>query len=142
MSRATPHLRDLAQRLIGAEARGVNRSGEAKTPGAFLVCERLRPHLAPLMGSTGFNALLARALAVARGKAAWLNAVALTGNTMGVAEKEGEKAGPDVAEGGLTLISELLALLVAFIGERLTLQMMREVWPDLPLNDFDFGDQP
>jgi hypothetical protein len=141
MSRVTPHFRDLAQRLIGAEARVVVPSVEAKTPGAFLVCQRLRPHLAPLMGITGFNALLARALALARAKVDWLNAVALTEDSMGVSEKVGEKVGPDVmAEGSLALLAELLALLAAFIGERLTLQMVREVWPNLSLKDFDSGD--
>jgi hypothetical protein len=143
MSRVTPSLRDLAQRLIAAEARIVNPSGETQSPAAFAVCKRLRPHLAPLMGSTGFSAVLGRALALARAKVDWLNAVALTGDTLGVSEKVGEKVGPDVmAEGSLALLSELLALLVAFIGERLTLQMMREVWPNLSLNDLDSGDQP
>jgi hypothetical protein len=28
---------------------------------------------------------------------------------------------------------------VAFIGEDLTLRLVREVWPPLSLNNFDFG---
>ena len=32
----------------------------------FLVCEKLRPHLAMLMGNAGFRALLSRALALAK----------------------------------------------------------------------------
>jgi hypothetical protein len=28
---------------------------------------------------------------------------------------------------------------VAFIGELLTLRLVRDVWPKLPLNDLDFG---
>jgi hypothetical protein len=33
----------------------------------------------------------------------------------------------------------LLGLLVAFIGEDLTLRLVREVWPKLSLNNLDFG---
>jgi hypothetical protein len=28
---------------------------------------------------------------------------------------------------------------VAFIGERLMFRQVREVWPQIPLNDLDFG---
>jgi hypothetical protein len=55
MSRATPKMRDLARRLIVHETKG-NKS--SKIPLAFLVDERLRPHLAALMGMVGFRALL------------------------------------------------------------------------------------
>jgi hypothetical protein len=30
-------------------------------------------------------------------------------------------------------------LMAAFIGEILTLLLIREVWPKIPLNDLDFG---
>jgi hypothetical protein len=43
-----------------------------------------------------------------------------------------------MAEGSVVLVAQLLALLVAFIGENLTLRMVREVWPKLPqINDLD-----
>jgi hypothetical protein len=58
-----------------------------------------------------------------------------------VSEKVGEKVGPDVmADGGIVLVAQLLGLLVAFVGERLTLKIVREVWPNL-LNHIDSGDQ-
>lgn len=141
MSRVTPQIRDLAKRLVAAEAKVINVSTETKGPVAFRVCNRLRPHLATLMGSTGFDALLSRALALGRSEADWLYAVALTGDTLGVSEKVGEKVGPDVmADGGIVLVAQLLGLLVAFVGERLTLKIVREVWPNL-LNHIDSGDQ-
>jgi hypothetical protein len=31
----------------------------------------------------------------------------------------------------------LLGLLVAFIGENLTVRLLREVWPKVPLDDLD-----
>jgi hypothetical protein len=140
-SRVTPRIRDLAKRLVAAEAKVASRSTETKRPAAFLVCDRLRPHLATLMGSTGFNAFLSRALALGRSEADWLYAVALTGDGLGLSEKAGEKVGPEVmTEGGVVLVAQLLGLLVAFVGERLTLRIVREVWPK-GLNHIDSGDQ-
>jgi len=45
----------------------------------------------------------------------------------------------EVFEGGIVLVARLFGLLVAFIGENLTLQFVREVWPEVPLEDLDFG---
>jgi len=36
------------------------------------------------------------------------------------------------------LVAQLLGLLVAFIGENLTLRLMRDVWPKLSLEDLKF----
>jgi hypothetical protein len=44
-----------------------------------------------------------------------------------------------MTEGGVVLVAQLLGLLVAFVGERLTLKIVREVWPNL-LNHIDSGD--
>lgn len=63
MSRATPLLREFAERLIAYEQKG-NKSPTAKVPAAFQICEKLRPHLATLLGRTGVSALLGRALAL------------------------------------------------------------------------------
>src|ERR1019366_1551324 len=65
MSRATPKMRNFAERLIAYETRGNNPS-ETETSGPFLVGEKLRPQLATLMGNVGFRALLSRALALER----------------------------------------------------------------------------
>src|ERR1035437_4205235 len=74
MSRATPQMRDFAECLIAYETRG-NKSSETKTPAAFPVCEKLRPHLATLMGNTGVRSLLLRALTVTREEVDSLRAV-------------------------------------------------------------------
>jgi len=42
-------------------------------------------------------------------------------------------------EGRVVLLAQLLGLLVAFIGEDLTLRLVREVWPKLSINDVNFG---
>jgi hypothetical protein len=41
----------------------------------------------------------------------------------------------EIAEGSIVLVAQLLGLLVAFIGENLTVRLVREVWPKLSLSD-------
>jgi hypothetical protein len=140
MSRATPRTRAFANGLIAYEAGG-KKSSATKVRAAFDVCEKLRPHLATLMGSVGFHALLSRALAVANTEVACLRAVHVKadGSLEEIDDVEGQVASEEMAEGSLVLVAQLLGLLVAFIGENLTLRMLREVWPKLPLNDLDSG---
>ena len=140
MSRATPKMRDFAERLIVYETRE-NKSSETKTQAAFLVGEKLRPHLATLMGNVGFRALLSRALALANAEVPWLRAVHVnTGGSFEGLDELGAQVDPDeIFEGCVVLLAQLLGLLVAFIGELLTLRLVRDVWPKLPLNDLDFG---
>ena len=46
-------------------------------------------------------------------------------------------------ESRIVLLAQLLGLLVAFIGETLTLHLVRDIWPKTTLNDmgFDNGDK-
>jgi len=132
-------MRDFAERLIAYET-GQNKSSEAKAPAACLVGEKLRPHLATLMGNVGFRALLSRALVLANAEVPWLRAVHVKadGSFEGL-EELGAQVGPDeIFEGCVVLLAQLLGLLVAFIGEDLTLRLGREVWPKLSLDNFDF----
>lgn len=132
-------MRDLATQLIACEAKG-NKSSEPNIPGAFQVCEKLRPPLATLMGKAGFQAVLSRALAVSSGEAPWLGAVRVTadGSLEGWDKPEVKVAPKEEAESGLLLVTQLLGLLVVFIGENLTLRLVREVWPNLSLEELNF----
>ena len=140
MSRATPKMRDFAERLIAYETRG-NKSSETKTSGPFLVGEKLRPQLATLMGNVGFRALISRALALSNAEIPWLRAVHVKADgSFEALDELGAQVGPDeIFAGRVVLLAQLLGLLVAFIGELLTLRLVRDVWPKLPLNDLDFG---
>ena len=140
MSRATQKMRDLAVRLITYEAKG-NETSRTKTPTGFLVVDKLRPYLANLMGSAGFRALLSRALALANAEVPWLHAVHVKSDNSldGLDELEAQIGADDFFEGRVVVLAQLLGLLAAFIGENLTLQLMGEVWPNLLLNDLDFG---
>jgi hypothetical protein len=133
-------MRDFAERLIAYETRG-NKSSETKPPMTFLVGEKLRPHLARLMGKVGFRELLSRALALANAEVPWLRAVRVKADgSFEELDELGAQVDPDeIFEGRVVLLAELLGLLVTFIGEDLTLRLVREVWPKLSLNNFDFG---
>ena len=133
-------MRDFAERLIAYETRE-NKSSETKTSGPFLVGEKLRPQLATLMGNVGFRALLSRALALANAEVPWLRAVHIKadGSFDGLDELGAQVDPDEIFEGSVVLLAQLLGLLVAFIGELLTLRLVRDVWPKLPLNDLDFG---
>jgi hypothetical protein len=139
MSRITPTMRDFAERLIALETRG-NSPSETRTPAAFHVCEKLRPHLATLMGNGGFRALLARALALANTEVSWLRAVHVKadGALEELEELHAQVAPAEFFEGKVVLLAQLLGLLVAFIGENLTLRLVREIWPKVSINDLDF----
>ena len=132
-------MRDFADRLIAYETGG-NNSSVTKTPAACLVSEKLRPHLATLMGNVGFRALLSRALALANAEAPWLRAVHVNADgSYEVLDELATQVDPDeIVEGCVVLLAQLLGLLVAFIGEDLTLRLVREVWPKLFLDNLDF----
>ncbi len=74
MNRATPQMRGFAKHLMVYEA-AKNKSSEARNPAAFHVTDKLRPHMATLMGIGGFRALLSRALVLANGEVSWLHAM-------------------------------------------------------------------
>jgi hypothetical protein len=140
MSRAITTVRDFAERLITHEM-GEHNSSETKISAAWLVSEKLRPRLAIFMGSVGFQALLFRALMLANAEVPWLRAVHVKadGSLEGPNELGTQVSPDEILEGCVVLLAQLLGLLVAFIGEDLTLRLVREVWPKKPLDNFDFG---
>jgi len=137
MRRVTPNTRGIAQRLSAYEA-AESKSSETTAPTAFTVCEKLRGPLARLSGSNGFRSLLSRALALAGGEVGWLRAVHIKAD--GSLEYPAQMAGLDqkeITNGEVVLVAQLLGLLVTFIGEPLTLSLVREVWPGAPINVID-----
>ena len=130
MSTAPPAIRDFARRLIAVEA----ARDEPPVVGAreaVRVCEKLRLPLARLAGVAGFRSLMSRALALAKAEVSSLAAVQVRadGSLEGL-----DAAGPDRdGEGGVVVVAQLLGLLVTFIGEPLTLRLVRDAWPDAPI---------
>jgi len=140
MSRATPQMLHFARRLIDYETNG---NGAFESPGreAYGICQKLRPHLATLMGNGGVRGLFARALALASAEVPWLSAVHVKtdGSLEGMEELHVKRDPGELLEGGVVMVAQLLGLLVAFIGENLTVSLVRDVWPNARLTTVDFG---
>lgn len=140
MNRASRQMRSFARHLRTHETLR-NKSAVAKTPTAFHVTDRLRPHLATLMGNSGYQAFLSRALALASVEVSWLRAVHVNADgTLAGLEACHEHLKPaEFIEGEVVLLAHLLGLLVAFIGQSLTLRLVGDIWPQISLDDLGFG---
>lgn len=137
MRKATPRMREIAEDLIAQEI-----SQKSPEPAALLVCERLRPALATLMGTVGFGALLARALSLATTESPGLRAlhVDADGALQGWTERKARPVTDKSLDGDITLVAHLLGLLATFIGEDLTLRLLQELWPKLDLDNPNFAE--
>lgn len=133
MSAPTLQLRELAKRLMAHESQGNGSSGTNLTAD-FPVIEKLRPQLTTLMGGVGFHALLSRTRALAGAEFPWVRKLKIkdAGTFEGMHQLTAEVGAREIFEGRVALIAQLLGLLVAFIGEKLTLRLVQEVWPKLP----------
>jgi hypothetical protein len=52
-------------------------------------------------------------------------------------ELQAAQSSEESFEGGVVLLTQLLGLLAAFIGESLTFQLMREIWPGAQFSDLE-----
>jgi hypothetical protein len=140
MNRTTAQMRSIADRLIHYETSRKDSTATANSA-SFQVTERLRPHLATLMGNGGFRALLARALVLARVEVSWLRGVQVSadGTLQGLETPHARLTPAQFREGRIVLLAQVLGLLVAFIGPGLTSRLVGEIWPQLALDNVDFG---
>ena len=143
---AAPKMRKLAQLLLDYEAFAGNPSGPAKSP-TLCVYEKLRKGLGEFAGVAGFQSLASRALALAKTEAPSLSAlrVAADGSLQGLSEIDHQfdidkiQAGEfPASEGEIILIARLLGLLHLFLGEALTLSLLRVKWPDAVFDNRSF----
>jgi hypothetical protein len=133
MSTIPPAIQDLARRLVASAMVDVGSSDDAALP-AVRACERLRPTLTKLVGIEGFASLLSRALALAKRQDSSLAGLRVgdDGALSGQPDRRpepGASAAP--GDGGVALMAELLGLLVTFIGQPLTLSLVRDAWGDV-----------
>ena len=130
MSLATPPLRDLALRLLASES---EMDAEANVASAVRVCEKLGALISKLAGAAGYRSLLARALTLAQAEVPWLRTVAVLpdGKLAGFEEGDAGAVSDAMGRGGSLLIAQLLGLLYTFIGEPLTMQLLKDAWPDV-----------
>ncbi len=124
-SSGSPTLRLFAQELLENEATSPHRATAGTS--ADRVCEKLRRPLSTLAGDTGFHSLMHRALTMAKREVPALRDVHVgrNGALVGLAAL----VPPDVeAEAELALITHLLELVASFIGEELTMSLVRDAW--------------
>ncbi|HEV8635464.1 MAG TPA: hypothetical protein VG370_14655 [Chloroflexota bacterium] len=144
MAVANPAHQELAGWLLAREI-GDRDGLDAEVAAAELVCRKLSRRLARLVTSAGCQALLERALHLARAEAPLLEGVRVGASPEicleGLLERA-EGAEPAQARAGMTMVlASLFGLLATFIGDELTLRLVRDVWPDARLDETDRGTQ-
>jgi len=138
MMTASLAMRDLAHRLLIYEA-GAGKTPEPTESPTLLVYEKLRRSLVEFVGVAGFQSLAMRALTLAKLEQPALSAarIAADGTLMGLSEME-DRIDMDerqAGEAGIQLIAGLLGLLRMFLGEALTLSLLRDAWPGAVFGD-------
>ena len=123
---ATASVREMADQLIAFESASQSVM-DADANATCRVCEKLRRPLITLAGTAGFSSLLQRALSLARREAPVLDDVSV--------EPDGSLKGLDGPAALATpiLVAHLLSLLVTFIGLTLTMRLLHDIWPNMPL---------
>jgi hypothetical protein len=142
-----PEMRDLAQRLLTYEAHAGKTSEPVKSA-ILRVYEKLRQSLGAFAGTAAFQSLASRALAMAKSEMPSLRAAqvsadgALKGLGQGLSEfgpqidLEKDRAGKHrVGDEGIVVIARLLGLLLIFLGEPITLSLLRSAWPGAAFDD-------
>ena len=118
-------IRDLADRLLVYEA-ALDRKHQAELSETCHVCEKLRHSLGTLVGPEAYYSLVTHALSMAKRETLVLHAVQIN---------------PDGSIDGLygeatkatnLLVAHLIGLAVTFIGETVTLWLLKDTWPNLP----------
>jgi len=133
-STAAPEIEELARRLLALEL-ALDNSSAGRADVALQVIEELRVRLIKLAGIHGFRSLLSRALTLTKNQVPSLTSIQVRadGTLEGFdAMDKGPKAGAS-EQAGILLVTHLLGLLVTFIGGPLTLQLLRDKWPEASL---------
>jgi hypothetical protein len=140
MSKASPQLRRFARRVLAYETPLRSKASDGAGQLTFQVIDELRPELVNLMGMGGFRGLLSRAISHGGEELRWLRAVHVKadGSLEGF-EEHAQLSPAQFAEGKVVLLAQLLGLLVALIGVRLTVRLVLDVWPKLSLDDLNLG---
>ena len=127
-------IRDLARRLLAEEAA---RRAATDAHETDLVNEKLRISLTRLAGADSFTALLrrARVLSHKESPAPETEKNAADGGMKG-SEGHAGHAASGATEHEALVAAHLLWLMVTFIGETLTLRLVRETWPDIRFDEY------
>jgi hypothetical protein len=142
-------MRDLAHCLFALEAAAGNTS-EPEESETLHVYEKLRQSICALAGVAAFQSIAFRALMQAKSEAPglWAAQIASDGTLEGLGEFEPQ---PDdfepqlgsgkqqIGDGGVIFIDHILGLLLIFLGETLTINLLRNAWPGASFDDRNAG---
>ncbi len=133
MDTPSSSLRDLARRLLAA-SRGPS---DGHVHEAVLVSDKLRNSLIRFAGADGFAALLRRALVLASADVPALHSIKVRadGGLDGFEQLTADTGTDAGHEAAVAITAHLLGLLFTFIGEPLTLTLLREAWPDTSMDE-------
>ena len=148
----SPEMRDLARRLLTYEAVADKNSRPMESP-TLRAYEKLRQCLVSFAGVASFQSIAVRALVLAQAEDPSLCAVQVTadGELQALGDVElltkldkdtvgSRQAGEDPpGEAGAILIARILGLLLTFLGEALTLSLLRNAWPDATFDERNSG---
>ena len=95
------------------------------------VYDRFHTYLAPLLGAAGVQSLFVRSAKLARGEFAPFAETSVLDGSHKLRERLQAHDPPLETESATTLFAIFLALLTTFIGERLTIQLLRTAWPTI-----------
>jgi hypothetical protein len=133
---ASPSQIALAQWLIGREVSNAGQvlpGPEAAQRACLKFGQRLAVHFTPV----GSQALVSRAIHLARTNFPLFteHRTARTVEILTQRLRESGSGGTSIsADAGLSAVfATLIALVMSFIGEDLTLRLLRDVWPELPM---------
>jgi hypothetical protein len=118
-------------------------SVEARSPAdaAERACQKLCRRLSRLVTDAGYQALLARALHLARADYPFLDGVRASSTAGPCLDGLNDRLqGVDdstASEALAAVLSGVIGLRATFIGENLALNLIRDVWPDSPLDGMD-----
>jgi hypothetical protein len=137
-----PEIRDLAARLIAYES-DVGGSSALAESSILRVYEKLRQSLSAIAGPTAFESLAFRALMQSKSETQhlWAVQIAADGSLEGLGDLKSQ-IDDDMdlpGEEGTILIARLLNLLHIFLGEALTLSLLRDAWPGATFDDRSSG---
>lgn len=117
----------------------MDADGLRPSAAAERVCQKLSRRLSRLVSPAGSQAILSRALHLARINFPFLEGV-LAGRPPeacleGLDERLQDVGSSEASAGLHAVLGAMLDLLVGFIGEDLTVRLVREVWPNLPVQE-------
>jgi hypothetical protein len=128
MSRRSATPVENARRMLASEGAPWSSSEECAAA-AWRVYEKLNARLAPLLGSAGVQALFVRSAKLAQ---ADFDSLAEVATPEGLTRLGSCLQGLDLAvaaEAAAALFGTFLKLIASFIGERLTILVLRSSWP-------------